>query len=335
MKKQFFAVIALCACVAVCLSGVCAFAESDKDMLICEQFETVGDGYYLRSAEVTNDVCIGDSGSLLCVSSSEWNDFVTFKTILAPNKTYTVAFRYNFINVTSGAFGYVNIKSRSDVDDASYIGFDDNGAVTSFGTNYVGASFDKGFYRTTAFVTFNVGNADDYVLVFGAKGTVGYVLDDVTVTEGTEPTIVDSKFVPRDELKFDENFEDGYGVFDGIEGNFAPQGKLCFTGSETIDGKYSLCATSTDNAIVWLCGTGDKVKLAPNAVYTLLFRFKTDGAAKLCVAVTSDAHGQKKHFGKFRRTRQAVLRHELQRGFLRYDACRRLRRNAYHIYNPV
>ena len=299
MKKLILFVIAVCVCITVSTVGGNAFAESVNDMLICEKFESVSGSYYLRSASIVGDVAIGDDASLLCKSTSEWNDFVTFKAKIAANKTYTVAFRYNFINVTSGAFAYVNIKSASNVDDAAYLGFNENGVVTSYGANYVGAGFDIGFYRTTAFVTFTVGEASDYALVFGAKGTVSYVLDDITLTEGTEPTFINSEFVPRDELMFEENFEDGYGVLDGINGNFVPQGKLAYDGADVIDGKYSVCASSADSAVAWLCGSGSKVKLAANAVYTLLLRVRTDGAAKLCVAVSSDSHGQKSTLANF------------------------------------
>ena len=301
MKKFRSIAFVICVCLVVLLTlttGV-AVAKSLDDMIICEKFEGSTDSFYLRSATVVKDNVIGDNASLLCKSASEWNDFVTFKVSIAPNKTYTVAFRYNFVNVTSGAFAYVNIKSSSDVDNAAYLGFDNNGAVTSFGANYIGASFDKGFYRTTAFVTFTVGGASDYTLVFGAKGTVGYLLDDVTMTEGTEPSLLDSVFVPRDKLIFDEDFEDGYGVLNGIDGNFAPQGKLAYVEGDVIDGKYSVCAESSNNTTVWLCGSGNKVKLATNEVYTLLFRVKSSGNARLCVAVVSDKHGQKSTLANF------------------------------------
>lgn len=301
MKKFRSVAFVICVCLVVLLTlttGV-AIAKSLDEMIICEKFEGSTDSFYLRSATVVKDNVIGDNASLLCKSSSEWNDFVTFKASITPNKTYTVAFRYNFVNVTSGAFAYVNIKSSSDVDNAAYLGFDNNGAVTSFGANYIGASFDKGFYRTTAFVTFTVGGASDYTLVFGAKGTVGYLLDDVTMTEGAEPSLLDSVFVPRDKLIFDEDFEGGYGVLNGIDGNFAPQGKLAYVEGDVIDGKYSVCAESLNNTMVWLCGSGNNVKLATNEVYTLLFRVKSSGNARLCVAVVSDKHGQKSTLANF------------------------------------
>ena len=301
MKKFRSVTFVICVFLVALLTlttGV-AIAKSLDDMIICEKFEGSTDSFYLRSATVVKDNVIGDNASLLCKSASEWNDFVTFKASIAPNKTYTVAFRYNFINVTSGAFAYVNIKSSSDVDNAAYLGFDNNGAVTSFGANYIGASFDKGFYRTTAFVTFTVGGASDYTLVFGAKGTVGYLLDDVTMTEGSEPSLLDSVFVPCDKLIFDEDFEDGYGVLNGIDGNFAPQGKLAYVEGDVIDGKYSVCVESSNNTTVWLCGSGKNVKLATNEVYTLLFRVKSSGNARLCVAVVSDKHGQKSTLANF------------------------------------
>jgi carbohydrate binding domain len=119
------------------------------------------------------------------------------------------------------------------------------------------------------------------------------------MTEGTEPSLLDSVFVPRDKLIFDEDFEGGYGVLNGIDGNFAPQGKLAYVESDVIDGKYSVCAESSNNITVWLCGSGNKVKLATNEVYTLLFRVKSSGNARLCVAVVSDKHGQKSTLANF------------------------------------
>ncbi len=262
----------------------------ESKVIFIEKFEQNGD-YDLNSQTVRStdiSTVIADNGSIHALSSGGWNDFITFPTSIKPNSTYVLTAKYRINSMTAGSFGYFNIKSRSNVDDASYIGFNENGS-TDFVANIGGALFETDFDYNTVTITFQTGQASDYALVVGGNGTMNVVFDDFVLVEGCSPTYVtDSVIRSNAELLLQEDFEQGYGIFNKVSVGYLPQGVVNSSAEAVINGKYSMCLNS--NQWSEICSTSQNI-FEKDQIYTILFRVKQNSNSKFALSFETATHG--------------------------------------------
>ena len=265
--------------------------EINYEVIEEEKFEEKSNRYQLNSnaiLTVSKDDAIADNGSLHVSSNTSWNDFVRYNFQVLPNNEYTITFKYRFDKPTLGSYAFINIKSNSNVDDASYLGITENGAYNNFKNNVSNAIFKEYYDYMQATITLKTKNSNDYVFVIGGYGNIDMLLDDLVIVKGNYSKYInDSVINSSSVLILKESFDDGYGYFNRCEKNDILNGIITNKENEVINGTNSLYGSGTNYTKI--AATKNNLFTA-NTQYTLLFRARISKDANLYVSFNNNEY---------------------------------------------
>lgn len=240
-----------------------------------------------ENTTISKENVIADDASLYSSSTKPWNDYLTYNGSIKPDTYYTIFFKYRFLTNTGGSLAYVNIKSKSNVDKASYLGFNENGGDNTFSNNVVFFANDSSsFYYNEAKIVLKSCASSDLQLVIGSKGAINLLIDDVVIYEGIGGTPVKDSIIKENHtLLYQEDFENGFGFF---KENLSNSTSVIGEKDNVIDGKQSLYNNSKKSQII---ASSNDIVLDNLTTYTMLFRVKLIENSSLTFYLKSNFEG--------------------------------------------